>query len=388
MELEQLHGNEQTEQQRQRCRYDTGNEQREPHLAESLYKTRACRYAYNGYEYVQSHIVEHPQGTLGDCTHRRVVRSPPAEHQACNQCSATTAKADGYIAYMQRQGTYYRTDENTGRQVHDVCLVGCRVGVTYLPCGLHNLNLLAHKLNHITRVQYSLWKHRYAYSHALNLLYHHAMHHWLCAQFAHPFAVVCDLTACRLAGNRALYGQYRELQQLLILRLGANPSLLANGVFMAPAQYNLITHGQTLLGTYLVDYELALAYALHEQTLALALEELLKLPYRAPFPEPLVLNAVTAELHLTLCLGKARLLALVLAHALLKLTASTPHLVNATKHLRAQARKNPCRTRRAEYISHRIRNGDYVKHLLLLIIGQPHPAYGITSYANHSADGL
>ena len=214
------------------------------------------------------------------------------------------------------------------------------------------------------------------------------MHHWLCAQFAHPLAVVCDLTACRLAGNRALYGQYRELQQLLILRLGANPSLLANGVFMASAQYNFITHGQTLLGTYLVDYELALAYALHEQTLALALEELLKLPYRAPFPEPLVLNAVTAELHLTLCLGKARLLALVLAHALLKLTASTLHLVNATKKLRAQARKNPCRPRSTEYVCHGIGHRYYVQHLLLLIGRESQPAYRVIGNANHSADGL
>ena len=214
------------------------------------------------------------------------------------------------------------------------------------------------------------------------------MHKRLCTQLTHTFAAECNITAMRVPGHSALYNHYREIEQGIIVHLIANPLLLAYRIFVTAAQYHLITNVQPLLRLHIIDYALSLAHTLHEQPLALPLKEMLQFLNLAPILEPLVTYAVTAELHLALRRGKARLLTLVAAHTHLKLTAFRLHLVDAAKQPRPQPCQYPRRARSAEYVSHRVCHRDNVQHPLLLIGRQPKPAYRVTGNANYCTDSL
>ena len=317
-----------------------------------------------------------------------MVGTPPAEDKARNQCAAAAAQTNGYVAYVQRQGTYYGTYENTHRQEHHIGSIRRRVGVTHLfGCQLH-LYFASHKLNHIASVKHRLREHRYTHTHAPDALYHNAMHERLCTQLAYPLAVERFLASEAPARHCAFYHHHRESKQSFILNLFTNPFLLANRVLMPSAQHHLIARVQNLLRPYIINNHLAFAYTLHEQTLALTFEEVLQVEHRASFLEPLVLYAVAAELHLAPCLHEPRLVALVLAHARLQVTARTLYLLYAAQHPRPQSCQNPCRPCGTENIRYRVCHRHYVKHLLLLLGRKSHPAYRIIGNTNHRAYGL
>ena len=187
--------------------------------------------------------------------------------------------------------------------------------------------------------------------------------------------------------HHGLYA-YRKVEQLLILRLFADPCFLTDNGLAASAEHHLVAleyHGRTFGG---VGDLPVVAYAVNEKPAALRLQISLEIRHLLACAKPVVVDPVAAECHLTQRRAVARLVDERLTHLGLLLHAVLTALLEAAHQSRTHESYDPCRAGGAEHVGDGIHHRHHIVHRLLGRLGDMQAVDGFLSHTDHSRNGL